>query len=34
MKIEKESSSEEVTDFHNKEIPEVGSYFLVSSNIN
>ena len=34
MKIEREPSSEKVTDFHNKEIPAVGSYLLVSSNIN
>ena len=33
-KIEREPSSEKVTDFHNKEIPAVGSYLLVSSNIN
>ena len=34
MKIEREPSSEKVTDFHNKEIPAVGSYLLVSNNIN
>ena len=34
MKIEREPSSEKITDFHNKEIPAVGSYLLVSSNIN